>query len=95
MGKPEFTYLLNDNEFLSQIIEDVISEFRENIDEFKETYNINSSIAGQGETLIEDLPQNVEQLLNSLSVAPTIESVAKRLPYLYNDLITELYYCRW
>jgi len=33
--------------------------------------------------------------LQSLEIAPTIESVAKKLPYLYNDLITELYYCRW
>jgi uncharacterized protein YoxC len=44
--------------------------------------------------LIEDLPETVEQLLDSLQISPPIESVSKRLPYLYNDLITELYYCR-
>ena len=94
-GNKDYTYLLDDSVFLTQIIKDIISEFRGNISDFSEKYSNNPEIINGNETLIEDLPETVEQLLDSLQISPTIESVSKRLPYLYNDLITELYYCRW
>jgi hypothetical protein len=94
LGGNEYTYLLNDGEFLSEIIQDLVSEFRGNFSVFNEKLSQNSSTTELGETLIEDLPDSVDQLLQSLEIAPTIESVARKLPYLYNDLITELYYCR-
>jgi hypothetical protein len=93
-GNKDYTYLLDDSEFLTQIIKDIISDFRDNISDFSEKYLDNPEIMNGNETLIEDLPETVEQLLDSLQISPTIESVSKRLPYLYNDLITELYYCR-
>lgn len=93
-GKSEFTYLLDDSEFLIQIVKDIVSEFRDNFEIFNEKLSQHPAVMELGETLIEDLPESVDQLLQSLEIAPTIESVAKRLPYLYNDLITELYYCR-
>lgn len=94
-GASEFSYLLNDTEFLTQVIKDLVGEFRDNFSIFNEKSPQNTSVTELGETLIEDLPESVDQLLQSLEVAPTIESVARKLPYLYNDLITELYYCRW
>jgi len=94
LGFGKFTYLLDDNEFLIQIVKDIIGEFRSNFSVFSEKLSEYTPVAEFGETLIEDLPDSVDQLLQSLEIAPTIESVSKRLPYLYNDLITELYYCR-
>jgi len=95
LGNVDYTYLLNDGEFLTQIVKDLVSEFRDNFSVFSEKLSQNPTVTELGETLIEDLPDSVDQLLQSLEIAPTIESVARKLPYLYNDLITELYYCRW
>jgi len=95
VGHSELTYLLNDSEFLIQIVKDLVNEFRDNFSVFNEKLSQYTAVTELGETLIEDLPESVDQLLQSLEIAPTIESVAKKLPYLYNDLITELYYCRW
>lgn len=95
LGNVNYTYLLNDDEFLSCILQDLVSEFRDNFSIFSEKVSQNLPITELGETLIEDLPDSVDQLLQSLEISPTIESVARKLPYLYNDLITELYYCRW
>jgi len=94
LGNVDYTYLLNDGEFLTQIVKDLVSEFRDNFSVFSEKLSQNPTVTELGETLIEDLPDSVDQLLQSLEIAPTIESVARKLPYLYNDLITELYYCR-
>jgi len=94
LGNVNYTYLLNDDEFLSSILQDLVSEFRDNFSIFSEKVSQNLPITELGETLIEDLPDSVDQLLQSLEISPTIESVARKLPYLYNDLITELYYCR-
>lgn len=95
LGNVNYTYLLNDDEFLSCILQDLVSEFRDNFSIFSEKVSQNLPITELGETLIEDLPDSVDQLLQSLEISPTIESVTRKLPYLYNDLITELYYCRW
>lgn len=95
VGHSDLTYLLNDNEFLTQIVKDLVGEFRDSFPVFNEKVSQYTAVTELGETLIEDLPESVDQLLQSLEIAPTIESVAKKLPYLYNDLITELYYCRW
>jgi len=94
LGKCGYTYLLNDTEFMAHIVKDLITEFRDSISIIDEMVTQQPTITEYGETLIEDLPDSVDQLLQSLEIAPTIESVARRLPYLYNDLITELYYCR-
>jgi hypothetical protein len=94
LGNVEYAYLLNDQKLLSPIIPDLVNEFRDNFSVFNEKLPTNRSATVLGETLIDDLPDSVDQLLQSLEIAPTIESVARKLPYLYNDLITELYYCR-
>lgn len=95
LGKNSYTYLLNDSEFMTQIVKDLISEFKDSITNADGTPIEHPAVTEFGETLIEDLPDSVDQLLKSLEIAPTIESVARKLPYLYNDLIAELYYCRW
>lgn len=94
LGKNSYTYLLNDGEFMTQIVKDLIFEFNDSITNDDGTPIEHLAVTEFGETLIEDLPDSVDQLLRSLEIAPTIESVARKLPYLYNDLIAELYYCR-
>lgn len=91
-NKETFGELLVDDEFLIQVVKDIISEFREASSTFVSESSVSTEL---NETPIEDLPDAVDQLLKSLEIAPTVESVAKRLPHLYNDLLTELYFCRW
>lgn len=95
LGDIDYTFLLHDDEFLYEIVHDIVNEFRDSFYIFSEKSAQSISSPEFGETLIEHLPDSVDQLLQSLEIAPTIESVSRKLPYLYNDLITELYYCRW